>query len=168
MIESRGTEQEVRLRDVEPGDLPIYFENQRDPVAVEMAAFPARDHEAFAAHWAKTLADDTNLARTVLLNGEVAGCLMSWVADDGREVGYWLGREFWGKGVATAALAAFLREIDERPLLAHVASHNVGSIRVLEKCGFTRTGSPIRADDGVEELTLVLRTKLEPHPSASR
>ncbi len=159
MIESREIEHDVRLRAVEPGDLPIFFENQRDPVAVEMAAFPARDHEAFTAHWAKTLADETNLARTVLLNDEVAGCLMSWVTDDGREVGYWLGREFWGKGVATAALAQFLREIDERPLLAHVASHNVGSIRVLERCGFTRTGSPILADDGIEELVLVLRTK---------
>ena len=105
-----------------------------------MAAFPARDHDAFTAHWAKTLADETNITRSVLLNGEVAGNLGSWLADDGREVGYWLGREFWGKGVATAALAAFLREIDERPLLAHVASHNVGSIRVLRSAA-----SPERA-----------------------
>ncbi len=159
MSDSQRIDHEVRLRAVEPGDLPIFFENQRDPVAVEMAAFPARDHDAFTAHWAKTLADETNITRSVLLNGEVAGNLGSWLADDGREVGYWLGREFWGKGVATAALAAFLREIDERPLLAHVASHNVGSIRVLEKCAFTRTGGPIRADDGIEELVLVLRTK---------
>jgi len=156
MIEPQGIAQEVRLRDVEPDDLPIYFENQRDPVAVEMAAFPARDHEAFTAHWAKILEDETNLTRTVLLDGEVAGSIASWVADDGREVGYWLGRSYWGKGVATAALSAFLREIDERPLVAHVASHNVGSLRVLEKCGFTRTGAPILADDGVEELVLVL------------
>lgn len=159
MTESQEVEQRVRVRDVEAGDLPIYFENQRDPVAVEMAAFPARDHEAFTAHWETVLADETNLTRTVLLDGEVAGGLFSWIADDGREVGYWLGRSFWGNGVATAALAAFLREIDERPLFAHVASHNVGSIRVLEKCGFTPTGIPIRADDGVEELILVLGTK---------
>jgi RimJ/RimL family protein N-acetyltransferase len=156
MMESRGIEHDVRLRAVEPGDLPIFFENQRDPVAVEMAAFPARDHEAFTAHWAKTLADETNLTRTVLLDGKVAGNLGSWLADDGREVGYWLGRSFWSRGIATAALAAFLHEIDERPLLAHVASHNVGSIRVLGKCGFTRTGAPILADDGLEELILVL------------
>ncbi len=159
MMGSKRIEHEVRLRAVEPGDLPIFFENQRDPVAVEMAAFPARDHEAFTAHWAKTLADETNLTRTVLMDGEVAGSLGSWLADDGREVGYWLGRSYWGRGIATAALAAFLREIDERPLVAHVASRNVGSIRVLEKCGFTRTGTPFRADDGVEELVLVLRTK---------
>ncbi len=159
MMGSKRIEHEVRLRDVEPGDLPIYFENQRDPLAVEMAAFQPRDHEGFTAHWAKTLADETNLTRTVLLDGEVAGSIGSWVADDGREVGYWLGRSYWGRGVATAALAAFLQEIDERPLLAHVASHNVGSIRVLEKCGFTVARGPIRADDGVEELTLVLGTK---------
>ena len=92
MTESQEIEQRVRLRDVEAGDLPIYFENQRDPVAVEMAAFPARDHEAFTAHWETVLADETNLTRTVLLDGEVAGGLFSWMADDGREVGYWLGR----------------------------------------------------------------------------
>ena len=111
MIESREIEHGVRLRPVEPGDLPIFFEHQRDPVAVEMAAFPARDHEAFTAHWAKILADESVLTRTVLLDDEVAGDLGSWVADEGhREVGYWLGRSYWGKGVATAALAAFVQE----------------------------------------------------------
>lgn len=45
------------------------------------------------------------------------------------------GKEHWGS-VATRALAAFLRLVTERPLHAHVAQHNVGSRRVLEKCGF--------------------------------
>src|SRR5918999_1935703 len=62
-----------------------------------------------------------------------------------------------GQGIATAALAAFLEELDTRPLYAHVATHNVGSIRVLEKCGFERTGdgsTPSVDDSGAEELVL--------------
>ena len=46
------------------------------------------------------------------------------------------GRTFWGKGIATSALAKFLVVEKRRPLLAVVAKHNAGSIRVLEKCEF--------------------------------
>jgi len=154
-------EGEVRLRDVEPDDLPIYFENQRDPVAVEMAAFPARDRAAFDAHWAKILAHATTITKTVLMDGDVAGSLGSWLDDDGRrQIGYWFGRSFWGKGIATAALALFVAEVDERPLFAHVATHNAGSVRVLEKCGFTIEGGPSEPDaDGVRELLLILNPR---------
>src|SRR5512139_695928 len=94
----------VLLRDVIAGDLPIFFEQQLDPVANQMAAFPARDREAFMAHWTKILADETNILKTILFDGEVAGNIVSWEhPDEGgkREVGYWLGREYWGKGIAT-------------------------------------------------------------------
>jgi hypothetical protein len=63
------TREMIRLRDVETGDLPLFYEHQRDPVAVAMVAFKSRDWDAFAAHWAKLLADDTNLKKTVLLDG---------------------------------------------------------------------------------------------------
>ena len=82
------------------------------------------------------------MTRTILADGAVAGNVVSWLQDGERLVGYWIGREHWGRGIATRALAELLREIEERPLYAHVARHNVGSIRVLEKCGFTR-----RAED---------------------
>jgi RimJ/RimL family protein N-acetyltransferase len=56
-----------------------------------------------------------------------------------------------GAGVATAALAAFLMIVEERPLFAHVAEHNVGSIRVLEKCGFALVDHVALPDeDGTE------------------
>jgi RimJ/RimL family protein N-acetyltransferase len=131
---------DVVLRGVVAGDLPIFFDHQRDPDAVRMAAFPARDHTAFAAHWAKILADETLIAQTVVVDGQVAGYVGSFGPADAREVGYWIGRAFWGRGVATAALAAFLRHVPTRPLYAHVAKHNVGSIRVLERCGFVVVG----------------------------
>jgi RimJ/RimL family protein N-acetyltransferase len=105
-----------------------------------MAGFPAREREAHDAHWAKIRADPDNYMRTVEADGTVAGNVLSWHGDEGRLIGYWIGREFWGKGVATAAVSAMLDEIDERPLIAFVAPQNVGSIRVLEKCGFVRVG----------------------------
>lgn len=149
---------EVRLRDVTEADLPIFFEHQREPEANRMAAFPAREHDAFMAHWrTKVLGNETGVARTIFFEGRVAGNIVSWEGSGEREVGYWIGKEFWGKGVATGALSQFVRDhVPVRPLYAHVAAHNVASIRVLEKCGFTISGEPTIADDGVELLVLRL------------
>ena len=130
----------VKLREVQESDLPIFFEQQRDPFANQMAAFPARDRDTFMAHWAKIMQDESILLRTVLFEGQVAGNVVSFVLSGEREVGYWLGREFWGRGIATRALAEFLKQIKERPLYAHVARHNIASLRVLEKCGFKLSG----------------------------
>lgn len=130
----------LSLREVVPDDLPVFFEQQLDPGANDMAAFTAKDpsdREAFDAHWGRILADPTILVRTILLDGQVAGSVLSY-EDEGRpEVSYWLGREFWGKGIATWALRAFLAHHNlERPIYARVAKDNLGSRRVLEKCGF--------------------------------
>jgi RimJ/RimL family protein N-acetyltransferase len=127
---------EIQLRDVEAGDLPLFFEHQRDPIAVAMVAFDSRDRAAFDQHWAKLLADDSLLKKTVTVDGEVAGNIGSWTADGKREIGYWIDRAFWGRGIATEALSAFLLVEQTRPLYAGVAKHNVASIRVLQKCGF--------------------------------
>lgn len=127
---------DVTLRDVIPDDLPILFEHQLDPEATAMAAFPSRNREAFDAHWAKIMADETVVLKTIIFEGQVAGSITSFMLLGDREIGYWLGREFWDRGIATKALAKFLKIIETRPLFAHVAMHNVASHRVLEKCGF--------------------------------
>jgi RimJ/RimL family protein N-acetyltransferase len=142
----------VALRRVEDDDLPILFEHQTDPESNRMANFAARDHHAFMTHWAKVLRDETVVVRAVECDGEVAGNVVSWVHDDERDVGYWIGKEYWGKGIATAALEAFLTELEERPLFAHVAEHNAGSIRVLEKCGFANLGRISLPDEEGTEL----------------
>jgi RimJ/RimL family protein N-acetyltransferase len=145
----------VRLRDVADGDLPILYEHQRDPDATRMAAFPARDWDAFTAHWAKIRSDPALITRAVLVDGRVAGSIGCWEKDGTPLVGYWIGKEYWGRGVATAALAALLGEVEVRPLYAYVAKHNVGSIRVLEKCGFAvcpeATDALEGSTDSVEE-----------------
>ncbi len=130
----------ITLRDVSTLDLPILYEQQLDPAATAMAAFPSRDHEAFMNHWASIMADETCLLKTILYDDQIAGNIVSWGYPEEREVGYWLGKEFWGKGIATAALAEFLKVETTRPLLAHVVRHNVASQRVLMKCGFKIVG----------------------------
>jgi RimJ/RimL family protein N-acetyltransferase len=130
----------VLLRDVIDDDLPILFEHQMDSEANQMAAFTPRERDEFMAHWAKILGDETVDKKTIAYDGQVAGSIVSFVKDGKREVGYWIGREFWGKGIATSALSEFLRHVMVRPLYAHVAEHNVASVRVLEKCGFTISG----------------------------
>ncbi len=130
----------ITLRDVSTLDLPILYEQQLDPEATAMAAFPSRDHEAFMQHWASIMADKTCLLKTILYEDQIAGNIVSWGHPTEREVGYWLGKEFWGKGIATAALTEFLKIEKTRPLVAHVVRHNVASQRVLLKCGFKVIG----------------------------
>jgi RimJ/RimL family protein N-acetyltransferase len=153
---------EVTLREVVESDLETFYEQQLDPDAARMAAFPSRDRDGFMAHWrTKTLADPTNTVRTVLADGRVAGNITAWDQGGRRLVGYWIGRSLWGRGIATAALSAFVDIELTRPLYAFVATHNIGSIRVLEKSGFTRSSEdpgPPEFDDGVEELLYELRT----------
>ncbi len=150
---SDGDRLAVTLREVLPGDLPTLFRNQRDPLANELAAFPARSWEDFLLHRRQVLlGNSTTIESTVLApDGAVAGHVLSWQQEGARFIGYWLGREHWGKGIATAALRVFLRLDVHRPLFAHVALHNPASRRVLEKCGLRRIGGPTLAPDGVEE-----------------
>jgi RimJ/RimL family protein N-acetyltransferase len=131
----------VRLREVEPADLPWFFANQADADAASLAGVPSRDRETFDAHWERILNDPSGLIRTVLEDEAVAGNVLSFVRDGERELGYWLGRAFWGRGVASAAVAEFLRIETRRPLFAFVMRGNAGSLRVLEKCGFAVIGS---------------------------
>jgi RimJ/RimL family protein N-acetyltransferase len=150
----------VRLRDVTEADLPIFFEHQREPGANQMAAFPARDREAFLAHWRRIMADPAVVVQAILVDEQVAGNVGSWECEGKRLVCYWIGRDWWGRGVASAGLAAFLVRLPVRPLYAHVARHNLGSIRVLEKCGFALCPGLAESlpapSDGVEELVFGL------------
>lgn len=147
--------QKVRLRKVQKKDLEVFFEHQRDPAAYRMANFPSRDREAFFTHWKKILADTSVIVRTIVVDGEPAGNIVSFVQEGQLEVGYWTGREYWNKGITSQALAKFLKLIPTRPLHAHVAKGNYASKRVLEKCGFQLD------DENAEEWVLVLDEEVE-------
>jgi len=163
----------VTLRDVADEDIPILFEQQADAGAARMAAFPSRDREAHAAHWEKIRANASMCARTILAGDRVAGNIGSFDRDGLRLVGYWLGREYWGRGIASRALALFLAVERTRPLHAYVAKHNAGSIRVLEKNGFVKvrddTPHPAAAGDAapVEEWLMRLDGGPAAPPGAS-
>lgn len=179
----------VRLRPVEPGDLRELFAFQRDPEANRMAAFGAADpsdRAAFDARWARIRADPEVLVRTIEVRrgdgvggadggrdaGEVAGSILLWRDEglDAPEVSYWLGRGYWGRGIATAALRAFLDIVTQRPLYGRAASTNPASRRVLERSGFrlVRVDAGVPATDGrlVDEAILRLDASLPAPPAA--
>lgn len=148
----------ITLRPIEQSDLDALYEHQADPDWADMAAFPSRDREAFFGHQERVAANPDAIRRTVLADGVVSGSVGSWIDEEGRRlVGYGYGREFWGRGIASEALRQFLDEIGDRPLYAYVALSNVGSMRVLEKCGFVAAGEPHVGDNGVKERLYILR-----------
>ena len=148
----------ITIRNVTETDLAILFEQQLDPEATAMAAFPSRDREAFMAHSAKIIADESVIFKAIIFDGQVAGSMGSWIMEGEWEVGYWLGKEFWGKGIATRALAEYVKIVKTRPLFAHVARHNIGSRRVLEKCGFKVIGEDSYINPaGVEVEEFILK-----------
>lgn len=150
---------ELRLRDVVVADVPTLAAHRADAGAARMVGFAVRDEATSRAHWLDLLAKPEIVKRALVVDGVVAGHLLSFELEGERHVGYWLGREFWGRGLATRALALFLEELPTRPLHAIVAKHNPASRRVLEKCGFRVTGETSREVEGlgeVAELTLRL------------
>ncbi|MGY0059703.1 GNAT family N-acetyltransferase [Streptomyces sp. LZ34] len=134
----------VTLREVSDGDLSVFWAQSNEPEAIHMAAFTAEDpsdRARFDAHWARIRQDPGVVLRTVVgEGGAVLGHAAVYGPPEEREVTYWIGREYWGRGAATAALRELLGAVPERPLHARAAADNGGSIRVLEKCGFVVTG----------------------------
>ncbi|MEU3617758.1 GNAT family N-acetyltransferase [Streptomyces sp. NPDC006872] len=131
----------IDLRRVHDSDLPVFYRQQNDPEALRMAAFTPQDpadRDAFDTHWEKIRASSAVL-RTILADGDVVGSAAVYGEPGEREVTYWVDRAYWGQGIATAALAALVAEVPERPLFARAAADNAGSLRVLEKCGFRAT-----------------------------
>jgi RimJ/RimL family protein N-acetyltransferase len=84
----------------------------------------------------------------VVIDGEAAGTIGLVPGEDiarrTAEVGYWLGRRFWGRGVVTEALRAVtdhaFAELDMHRVFAVPFVHNAASRRVLEKAGYVLEG----------------------------
>jgi len=153
----------IALREVRDDDLDGLFAQMRDPQSVQMAAFTPDDPDdraAFDAHMNKVLNDPKITHRAITEDGRLVGSIACFVIEGHTEITYWLDRAVWGRGVATRALAAFLELVPTRPLRARAASDNIGSLKVLQRAGFTITGTEIayaRArNTKIEETTLVL------------
>jgi len=142
----------------------MFFEQQLDPTANQMAAFTPEDPAdaaAFKVHWARLLSDQSVIIKAIVLMGQVAGHIAIFGPPEEREVTYWLGREYWGRGLASGALRKLLLGVKERPLHARAANDNAASIQVLQKCGFEISGHEIsfanarRAE--IDEVLLTLK-----------
>jgi len=137
----------VELRAVVPDDLEIFFRQQQDPESNDLAKVFPRSRSYFDAHWEQSLCNPTVIVRTILLDGVVAGRVTSFTVEGTTMVGYWIERAHWGKGIATRAMEAFVGTVDIRPLHAQVATSNIGSIKVLERCGFVKIGEKESPED---------------------
>ncbi|WP_028662893.1 GNAT family N-acetyltransferase [Saccharomonospora halophila] len=134
----------LSLRSMRDEDLATLFEIQRDDTAQQLAAFTdatAQDREAYLRKWRRILADDGIVKLVAERGGEIVGSVGTYPIGGDTEVTYWIRKDCWGRGVATAAVALLLREVTVRPLHGRTAADNVGSIRVLERNGFVHVGS---------------------------
>jgi RimJ/RimL family protein N-acetyltransferase len=142
----------VSLRPVQATDIPTFFAHQWEVEALAMSGHPPREREAFFAHWVRILADDTTRNECVICDGRVAGYVCRFTMAGVPSVAYWLGKEWWGKGIATRALQLLLESEETRPLFAGVAPQNGASRRVLEKCGFVFAGKEEREDGKLDAV----------------
>ena len=157
----------VAIRDASARDVPTFYRMHADPEANRAGAFKPRSKPAFFKHWKKVLKNRLNLKKAIVVDGKVAGYLVSFYRTGTgkpkrREVGYWIGRKFWGQGLATAGLKILLQGHLIRPLYARVAKTNPASLKVAQKCGFKKwKEDSYRNEAGktVEEDILILRAR---------
>jgi RimJ/RimL family protein N-acetyltransferase len=136
----------VGLRSVQDADLDAIFDQMRDPEGVRMAAFTAADpsdRAAFDAHMAVIRSSAGVWQRAVTCDGQLVGTIAAFVSAGDTEVTYWIDRAWWGRGIASRALALLLDQVTTRPLHARAASDNVASLRVLRKSGFEIIGTEV-------------------------
>ena len=146
---------EIILRPVATADLQTLWEQQMDLRANGMSGSVPRTRDDFFDHWHATGADPQNRRAAIVCERALAGWLGSFEREGRREVCYWLGREWWGRGIASAALREFIAGEAQRPLYAGIAKRNLASVRVVEKCGFVFDSVGIyrnRAGEDIDEV----------------
>lgn len=140
MIHSR----QVNLRPTEIEDLDTLFEFQKDKEGGYLAAFMPKDptdKSAYINKYTKLLSDPTVNNQTILLDNIIVGSIAKFVMEGNTEITYWIDRKYWGQGIATKALKELLIIEPIRPIFGRVAFDNLGSQKVLEKCGFVKIGT---------------------------
>ncbi len=125
--------------------MPALFEMQSDPTSNEMAGTKPRTREVFFEVWKGHFVNPAINSRVIEIDdgkggSEIVGGVSAFQADGRDCVGYWIARAHWGKGIASRALAMFLKGESRRPLHATAAKSNEPSRHILEKCGFRCVG----------------------------
>jgi RimJ/RimL family protein N-acetyltransferase len=157
-VEVLSRPEPLYLRPVLATDMDALFDHQADPDAAAKIPSVPRGRDSFDRHWQKVRADPANWLRTIVWRGEIVGSVVSFERDGQREVGWQVGRAFWGRGIAKRAVALFVAEFAQRPLVARVWQGNPASRKVAEHAGFVLVGTGRYADSaGVERVEDVLR-----------
>lgn len=134
----------IKLRSTLVTDLDLLFQIQLDHEANYLAAFTSQDStnkEAYLAKYTRLLNDPTVNNQTIMAGTVIAGSIAKFVLEGHAEITYWIDKSFWGQGLATTALKDFLTIEAARPIVGRIAFDNIGSQKVLEKCGFIKIGS---------------------------
>jgi ribosomal-protein-alanine N-acetyltransferase len=115
---------------------------QDEKVSKWTSNIPFPYSETHAIEWIEgTSKDDHRSPYAIEVNSEIIGCVSYWFNSELEiEIGYWLGKGYWGQGYSTKALTKML-SLSDFPavpkIVAKVMIENIGSQRVLLKCGFT-------------------------------
>lgn len=134
----------IQLRKTEHADLDILFQFLLDKESNNLAAFTtknATDKTTYVTKYTKLLNDPVINHCTILLNNTIVGSIAKFNRENDSELTYLIDRSRWGKGIATEALRQFLKTEPVRPIYGRTAFDNIGSQKVLEKCGFTKIGT---------------------------
>ena len=132
-----------QLRPVLASDIDLFFEHHLElrPMPTGASAADLASRKAtFVDRWEQMLSDERVLARTILWKGAVAGYVAYLIQRDKPSISCWLGRDYWGKGLATQGVRGFLDLIEQRPVYARVAFDNLAAMQVLRHTGFAIVG----------------------------
>jgi RimJ/RimL family protein N-acetyltransferase len=128
-------------------DLPVFVQNLLSPVvAAELPDYWQGEYSIErASEWIAERDSESSVLIAKISSNSPVGLLILYPYGQQVRIGYLLSEDHWGKGFATELLSGFIdwctksKVFDE--VIAGVASSNVASIRVLEKCGFVRKAS---------------------------
>ena len=134
----------ITLRKSIESDLKLFFQNQADDEANQMAAFTSKnpnDKDAYISKWTRLMGNETVHMQTILVDDNPVGCVVKFVMGGDADITYALSKDQWGKGITSIAVQQFLQLEKTRPLYGRVAHDNKGSQRILEKAGFQKVGN---------------------------
>lgn len=156
--------QEIILRPTKISELDTLFQFQLDKEGGYMAAFMPKDQkdkDAYIEKHSKLLEASTVNYQTILFGNIIVGSIVKFIMAGDTEITYWIDRKFWGQGIATTALKIFLDFEKSRPIFGRVVFDNIGSQKVLEKCGFKKVGSSKGFANARQEFVIEYIYKLD-------
>jgi ribosomal-protein-alanine N-acetyltransferase len=140
----------IKLRGMESEDknLLIRYLNNQDVVRFLSSKIPQPYTDQDAEWWVEVGSKQGGTVRAIEYHGLFCGVIgavrQHFEYSHCAEIGYWLGREYWGKGIATEAVIKLTQLVfaDSKlqRLYAPVFSANKASMRVLEKAGYKLEG----------------------------